>query len=180
MGKDEPYKKLRWLVKVMVVLLVLSIAGAITIRRCMRPASSPAEPPPVPIPVPKDRSLSLPKWIRALLPTQKEDEGSSHFTVYRWKDDHGNWHYTDRPPTDGTGEMVVMDRNEGITTLPVHDIELVEPPAPDPVQPSNSDSVEPFIPMNPMKIKARAEEAKALLEGHFKQQQEVLDQGTSP
>jgi hypothetical protein len=181
MGKAEPYKRLQWFVKVMVVILVMAMAGPLVVHRCSRSSSPPSEPPPIPIPAPTDRSLALPEWIRALRPTQKEDEGSRHFTVYRWKDDQGNWHYADRPPADGAGEEVVMDRNEGITTLPVHDTGPIAAPAPEPVNPPPADPVTPLVPtLNPVQIKARAEEAKALLEEHFQQQQQVLDQGTTP
>ena len=181
MGKGEPYKRLQWIVKLMVVPLVLAVAGPLVVYRCMRSSSPPSQPPPLPIPPPTDRSLSLPDWMRSLRPADKADQGSRHFTVYRWKDAQGNWHYSDRPRSNGGGEVVVMDRNEGITTLPVRDIKPVVPPEPAPGQPPASDpEPPPLSTLNPVQIKAKAEAAKALLEDHFKQQQQVLDQGATP
>jgi len=180
MGKASPYKRLQGFVKLMAVMLVFAMAAPMVVQRCMRntsPPSPPSSPPTIPIPPPTVRPLG--EWLRSLRPVKQPEAGKRHFRVYRWQDAQGNWHYADRPRADGSGEVVVMDRDEGITTLPVFDRDAtatvpVNPPPP-------TGPAEPILPaLNPMRIKTKAEEAKTLLEEHFKQQQQVLDGGATP
>ena len=125
-------------------------------------------------------SLKLPgsTTLDDLLPTSKvsstSPQSKSGVTVYKWQDDQGIWHFSNKDNRDGDSITMVIDANRNVTSMP----RAVKPVAATGVPMSRAEALlaEPLPILHAGEVLQEARNVENILQQRYQRQERALNQ----
>lgn len=167
MAKKGPYRKLKYFLGSMVVLVILACIAPFFLKG---PGDTPLiTPDKIKLP---DIKLPGRKNIdtRPNIPTNRGSRLKNKIAIYRWQDKDGAWHFTDYPNPDGSSQLIYVTpdspppKKKNTPALEESHKEIVGDQ-----DALSGDPAFPLSPSNAVKLKEEAEKLKKELEKRYEE-----------
>jgi len=171
MSKKGPYRKLKYSIGSMIVLVILACLAPFFLKGPGDKALITPDKIKLPdIKLPGRKSVDT----RPNIPTNRGSKSENKIAIYRWQDKDGTWHFTDYPNPDGSSQVIYVtpdsppQKKESTPTLEEIHKEVVG--GQDAV---SGDLIFPISPSNVVKLKEEAERLKKELEKKYEELSEL-------